>query len=266
MRRFVLFLFVLLLCLCVFVVRVTSAQDLAPRAYIITPLHSNAVTLTYSFYDGSLLFDGNVPITQAKAQAHVSVFNVYHSFNFFGRTASILVSLPYEIGDFRGEVVGAEAHAYRSGLLPTIVRFSVNLIGGPSMNIEQFSSWRQKTILGASIKVVPATGQYDPTKLVNLGANRWAFKPELGYSQRWGHWILDGYGGAWFYTTNHEYFSHNEFFPGINTQSEQPIGAFEGHLSYDFKPRLWVSLDGNFWFGGKTTLNGILNPATLQSK
>ena len=76
--------------------------------------------------------------------------------------------------------------------------------------------------------------------------------------------MLDAYGGAWFYTTNHEYFSHNEFFPGINTQSEQPIGAFEGHLSYDFKPRLWVSLDGDFWFGGKTTLNGILNPATLQ--
>jgi len=41
------------------------AQDLASRAYIITPLHSNAVTLTWSFYDGGVNFNGTVPITGA---------------------------------------------------------------------------------------------------------------------------------------------------------------------------------------------------------
>ena len=56
--------------------------------------------------------------------------------------------------------------------------------------------------MGVSLKVLAPTGQYDPTKLVNWGTNRWAFKPELGYSRRWGNWILDSYGGAWFYTTN----------------------------------------------------------------
>jgi hypothetical protein len=48
-------------------------------------------------------------------------------------------------------------------------------------------------------------------------------------------------------------------------QSEQPIGSFEGHLSYDVKPRLWFSLDGNFWFGGVTSLGGIANPVTHQT-
>jgi hypothetical protein len=33
---------------------VAYAQDLAPRAYTITPVHSNAVILTYSFLDGGL--------------------------------------------------------------------------------------------------------------------------------------------------------------------------------------------------------------------
>jgi hypothetical protein len=55
--------------------------------------------------------------------------------------------------------------------------------------------------LAAAVKVVVPTGQYDPTKLINNGSNRWAFKPELGYSERWGHWLLDAYGGAWFFTT-----------------------------------------------------------------
>ena len=132
------------------------------------------------------------------------------------------------------------------------------------MSAKDFQSWRQKTILGVSLKVIAPTGQYDGTKLVNNGSNRWAFKPELGYSRRWGHWVLDAYGAVWFFTTNPEYFSHNAFVPGTQTQSQKPIGAIEGHLSYDVKPRFWVSLDGNFWFGGRTSLNGVENPSTLE--
>jgi len=249
---------------CVLFAPIGRTQDLAPRAYLITPIHSNAVTLTCSFFDGNITFDGTVPITGATARLDVSVFNYSHSLSFFGRSANALVSLPYGVGNFRGTVLGAEKLAYRSGLIPVSVRFSINLRGGPAMNVQQFAKWKQKSILGVSLKLVPLTGQYDPTKLINLGTNRWALKPELGYSRRWGHWLLDGYGGAWFYTTNPEFFSHNQFSPGTNTQSQNPIGSFEGHLSYDFKPRLWVSLDGNYWFGGSTSLNGVQNPGTLQ--
>jgi hypothetical protein len=244
--------------------RCAYSQDLAPRAYIVTPIHSNAVTLTYSFYDGSLLFDGAVPITGATARVNISVFSLYHSLRFFGRTASFTASLPYGVGNFQGTVVGAEAHAYRSGLLDSTFRFAVNLKGGPAMDAHDFAKWRQKTILGASFKMVAPTGQYDPTKLVNYGANHWAFRPELGFSRRFQHWVLDSYGGVWFFTTNPEFFSHNQFNPGVVTQSESPVAAFEAHFSYDVKPRLWASLDGNFWFGGKTSLNGVENVNTLQ--
>src|SRR6201987_3930372 len=157
-----------------------------------------------------------------------------------------------------------ERKVYRSGLLDSSFRFSVNLKGGPAMSIKDYLASKQKTILGESLRVVAPTGQYDGTKLVNNGSNRWGFKPEFGYSQRWGHWVLDGYAGIWFFTTNQEFFSRNIYFPSIQKQTQQPIGTFEGHLSYDFKPRLWIFLDANFWFGGKTSLNGVQNPATLQ--
>lgn len=241
-----------------------DAQDLAPRAYLITPTHSNAATLTYSFLDGNLEFDGAVPITGATAQAHISTVSYYHSFSLFGRSTNFTVFLPYGVGHFHGTVAGAEALEYRSGLLSPGFRLSVNLIGGPAMNPKEFMAWRQQTLLGISFRLVPPAGQYDPTKLVNLGTNRWAFKPELGYSERWGHWILDAYGGAWFFTENREFSSYNEFSPGANAQSESPVGSFEGHLSYDFKPRLWMSLDANFWFGGRTSLNGVPSPSTEQ--
>jgi hypothetical protein len=241
-----------------------SAQDLAPRAYIITPIHSNAIVVAYSYFDGDLIFDNSVPITGATAKVSVPIFSVFHSFNLVGRTATFTASLPYGVGNVRGTVMDAETKAYRSGLFDTAFRFSVNLMGGEAMDVGEYRKWRQRTIIGVSLRVVAPTGQYDPTKLINYGANRWGFKPEVGLSRRWGHWVLDGYAAVWFFTTNHEFFSHNQYSPGTNVQKQQSIGAFEGHLSYDVKPRLWASFDGNFWVGGRTAINSVENPGSLQ--
>src|ERR1035438_1110594 len=103
-------------------IAIAGAQDLAPRAYVITPLHLNSVILTYSFNGGNLLFDGAVPITGATAQINVPIFSYYHSLNFFGRSANIAVSLPYGVGNFKGTTFGAPAHQYRSGLLDSFYR------------------------------------------------------------------------------------------------------------------------------------------------
>lgn len=240
------------------------AQDLTPRTYVITPVHSNAVTLTYAFFSGDLLIDGALPIENATARASVSVFSYAHSFRIRGRSASFAGSLPYGIGNFRGTVVGAETTAYRSGTLDSSYRVSINLKGGPAMDLQEFRKWQQKTLVGISFKVVAPTGQYDPTKLINYGTNRWAFKPEVGLSRRWNNWVVDTYGAVWFFTTNHDFFSRNQFSPGTNTQKQNSTFALEGHLSYDVRPRLWASLDGNFWVGGRSRLNGVENPNTLQ--
>jgi Putative MetA-pathway of phenol degradation len=155
---------------------------------------------------------------------------------------------------------GQQRSVYRSGLVDFQGRFSVNLLGGPAMSGEKFAKWKQKTLLGASLRVIAPTGQYSPAKLVNWGINRWAFKPEMGYSERWKHWLLDAYGGVWLYTVNSASFD----VPVPKPQSEQPIGSLESHLSYDFKAGTWISLDANFWWGGVTSLSGIQNLATRQ--
>jgi hypothetical protein len=237
---------------------VLLAQDLSPRAYVITPVHSNAVILVWSYYNGSLDFNGVIPIANASGSYSVPVLSIYHSFSFFGRSANVTASLPYGVGNFQGDVGGVHREIYRSGLADSVYRFSVNLKGGQAMSAPQFVKWKQRTLLGVSLKVVAPTGQYDSARLINWGANRWAFKPELGYSQRWGRWILDGYGGAWFFSTNAQFYNP----PGSAPQSQKPIAALEGHLSYDIKPFLWFSVDGNFWYGGVTAISGIPNPNT----
>jgi hypothetical protein len=211
------------------------------------------------------LFEGTVPITDATGRLNVPALSLYRSLGVFGHSANVTATLPYGVGTFKGTAFGAETTAHRSGLLDSVFRFSVNLTGGPAMSVTEMRVWRQKTLLGMSLKVVAPTGQYDPTKLINLGGNRWAFKPEVGLSRRFGkHWVLDAYAAVWFFTRNAEFFSRNQYFSGTRDQTQEPIAAFETHLSYDVRPRLWVSLDANFWNGGRTSLNGVENPATLQ--
>ena len=240
----------------------TMAQTLAPRAYVITPTGANAVTLSWSFYDGGVDFNGTIPITGATGVYYLPAVSYYRSFSLFRRSANITALLPYGVGTFQGTVLGTHQQIYRSGLLDLSLRFSVNLKGGPAMSAQKFANWKQRGLLGASVVVVAPTGQYNSMHLINWEIHRWAFKPELGYSQQWGNWLLDGYGGVWLYTTNSASFS----IPNPQPQTEGPIGSFEGHLSYDFsKQHSWVSLDGNFWFGGATKLNGVSNPGTRQT-
>jgi len=154
------------------------AQTLAPRAYVITPAGANAITLSWSFFDGGLNFNGTVPITGATGTYHIPTLSYYHSFSLFGRSTNITGFLPYGVGTFQGSVLGTHQQIYRSGLLDFDVRFSVNLKGGPAMSAQEFANWKQKTLLGASLTVIAPTGQYNPMHLVNWGIHRWAIKPE----------------------------------------------------------------------------------------
>ena len=111
-----------LLRLVCFLSALNTAQELAPRAYVITPVHSNAVTLTYAFFSGNLLLDGTLPITGATARANVTAFTYTHSLRILGRSANFSASFPYGIGKFHGTVLGAETRAYlRVGwILPSV--------------------------------------------------------------------------------------------------------------------------------------------------
>jgi len=242
-----------------------AAQDLAPRAYLPLPVSSNAVIVTYGFSDGELLFDPTLPISDATGTIHAPVLTLYHAFGLFGRSANVTGSLPYAIGDFEGLVSGLERAAHRSGMADIMVRMAVNLLGAPSLSPAEFvKTPLPRSMLGASLKVLAPTGKYDPTLLINVGTNRWAFKPELGFTRRAGPVTLDMYAGVWFFTTNKEFYNGGAPAP-LNTRTQEPIGAFEFHASYDVKPRLWISADINYWRGGRTSVNSRESTNSLQA-
>jgi len=241
-----------------------SGQDLTPRAYVATPVGSSALIVSYAFADGELLFDPTLPITDASGTIHTPALSYYYAFDFFGRAANVTGALPYAVGELRGNVAGNARAAQRSGMMDAVVRVAVNLYGSPALRpLEFIKSPPSRSILGASIKVTAPTGQYDPTRLINIGTNRWAFKPELGFTERIWRLVVDMYGGVWLFTDNHD-FAPTPDLTGA-TRSQDPISALEFHVSYDVKPRLWLSGDVNYWRGGRTSVNGSKGIETLQA-
>ena len=120
------------------------------------------------------------------------------------------------------------------------------------MTRQQFAASRATTILGVSVVVGMPLGQYDPNRSINIGTNRWSIKPEVGFSRRRGRWTFEGDLGALFFTDN------TNFLNG-GTRQQSPIAAAQGHLTYTFRPGLWLAGDGNVWTGGRVTVNGAAN-------
>jgi hypothetical protein len=179
------------------------------------------------------------------------VLTYYRSFDLFSRSANVAASLPYAVGTFGAIVGGERTEVYRSGLADGRVRIAANLRGGPAMSAKQFGSWRERTTIGISLAISFPTGQYDPRRLINSGANRWGLKPEVGFTRRWGKWMLDGYGGVWFFTEN------SNFYPDLSLRTQAHILNAETHFGYYVKPRLWASLDANFWTGGQSAIDQV---------
>jgi hypothetical protein len=226
-----------------------EGQEMEARAYSVSPVGTNIVLLSYGRATGDLSFDPSLPITDGKATINSASAGYVRSISFFGRSANVALILPYSWGNLQGNVAGQFQAARRSGLRDPMVRFAVNLRGARAMDLKEFSTYRQKTNIGASIIVAAPLGQYDPAKVVNLSANRWGFKPEVGISHAMGRMYLDVYGSAWLFTANHN-------FQG-RTRRQDPIVGAQFHLSYVFNRKIWAALDATVFTGGRTTVDGL---------
>ena len=231
-------------------VRVAHGQSLIPAAYAPAPIALNVVTVVGTFNKGDILFDPSLPIDDGHATIGLGAIGYARTLNVAGRYANVGVIVPYAHGHIRGLLLGKFEERTRSGLGDVAARVSINLYGAPAMTRQQFASYRPKTILGASLVVAVPVGQYDSTRFINIGANRWTFAPEVGFSRTRGRWMFEGDLGGVFFTDN------TNFVNG-GTREQAPMVTTQGHVVYTVRRGLWVAADANFWHGGRTTTNGV---------
>ncbi|MDZ7612399.1 MAG: transporter [Flavobacteriaceae bacterium] len=246
-------IFVLILQLFSFIT-VVNAQDLDPRAYVNIPVNATIVISGLTFSKGDVLLDPSLPIEDLDATVESASLGVSHTFSLFGQTAQALAVLPYSWAQLTGKIDGLERDKNLNGIGDMRFRLSVLLLGGKAISLSDFSKQTNRTILGASISLVAPTGEYDSDKLINLGTNRWSFKPELALSQRMGdRRMLDVYSGVWLFTEN------DSFYPGKSERKQDPLYSFQTHLSYNINPRMWAAFDATYYVGGQSSVNDEYN-------
>lgn len=235
-----------------FITVIAQGQDLDPRAYARIPVRVTVVVTGFSYSDGGVVTDATLPVEDMNAKIGAPSLGVVRSFGLLGRTAQVSAALPYAWGEATAIVAGEPQSATRSGLCDMLLRFSWLLLGAPAATLGEIAKAPRKTILGASFSITAPTGQYFPEKLINLGTSRWAFKTELALSQPFGkRWLIDFYSGIWLFTKNDSYY------PGSSVRTQNPLGSFQGHISYNIQPLMWVALDCTFYTGGNSSIDGV---------
>jgi len=228
------------------------AQTLEPRAYSNAPVGLNFLIAGYAYSDGKIAFDPRLPIADAKFHTDTEVMAYSHSLDAWGDCAKFDVAVPYSSFSGHAVVGGQPKERNVSGFDDPLFRFSINFHGAPALTLKQFAGYRQDLIVGASLALTPPLGQYDSTKLLNLGNNRWSFKPELGISKAWGGWTVEILPSVTFYTDN------TDFYYG-KTYAQAPLYAAQAHVIYGFKSGIWLALDGIYFTGNRTTFDGVKN-------
>jgi hypothetical protein len=237
-------------------VTVADAQDLIPGAYTPAPVGINVITTTATFNKGDIAFDTASPIEDAHATIGVGSVAFNRTLNIAGRYASLGIGLPYLHGHLTGTVLGNHEERTRSGQGDLLGRVAINLYGAPAMTRQEFAGYRGATNLGVSLVVTAPVGQYVPTQYINVGSNRWLFRPEVGFTRRRGRWTFEGDLATSFFTDNTNYVG--------TVRHQAPIVAVQGHLIYTFRPALWIAGDANYWKGGRVTTSDTT--ALLEQK
>jgi len=226
------------------------AQDIEPRAYSNAPIGVNFLIAGYAYTRGGLSFDPAVPITEANLNTSNAVLAYATVLDLWGKSGKFDAIVPYTWLSGTAKFQGEPVERTVDGFARPAFRLSYNLYGAPALTLKEFAGWEQDLIVGVSLQVSPPLGQYDSSKLVNIGTNRWSFKPEVGISQALGPWTLEAAAGVTFFTDNDQFF-------GSGVREQDPLYAVQGHAIYNFSRSLWAALDGTYYTGGRTTLNGM---------
>ena len=226
-----------------FVTNAPHAQDLEPRLYANAPIGLNFVIAGYGFAQGGVSVDPAIPLDNAKIDVHSAVVAYAHSFAAWGRSAKFDAIGSYASLSGRADFAGATQTRDVSGWGDPRLRISINLHGAPALGLREIGSYRQDLIVGASLTVWPPLGQYDDSKLVNIGTHRWSVRPLIGLSKALRPWILELIGAAQFYEDNDAFLTNR-------TREQDPIYSVQGGGIRTFASGAWLALFATHFTGG----------------
>ena len=230
-----------------------SAQELEPRRWGHLPIGANFAGLGYVRTDGDIALDPVLRLTDVAVEMDTAALKYIRSFELFGKSARFDLVQVYQQGEWTGLLNGVPASTERSGFTDTALRFAINFFGAPPLEGKEFAQYRAEreceTIIGGGLIVTLPTGEYFSDKLINLGENRFSFRPQVGVVHGRGNWSFEFTGATWLFATNDDFFGGKEL-------EQDPLVTTQGHVIYTFRPGLWLGASLGYDFGGQSTIDG----------
>ena len=231
-----------------------TAQELEPQRWRHLPIDTNFFTAGFLHTDANIYADPPPRIEDATMELDTWVLGYTRTFELLGKSAQIQLVQPWQKGSWSGTIDSVPAAVDRQGLADTQLRFAIHLFGAPPLEPEAYAAYRAATkvdtTIGVGLGVQLPTGSYNEDKLINLGSNRFAFRPEIGIVHNRGDWSFEASGNVSVYTDN------NSFFNGGQLETE-PLYFAQANVLYRIRPDLWVAAGGGYAAGGANTVDGV---------
>lgn len=235
-----------------------EAQDLDPRRYINVPVDQNFLRIGYAHSEGDVNVQPSLPLENAYLITDGGSAAYLRTMDVGGKAATVDMYMLHMCASGHADLDGEQINRSVCGQGDAAFRFTYNFIGAPALELTDFIKREKEIVVGASLQVSAPTGQYDDDYLVNIGANRWVIRPEIGVSVPWRKWSFEFAAGVRFFTNNDDYI-------GDVTLKQDPLYNLQTHLIYDLTPRQWLSLDANYFFGGATYVDSVPQPTRQQN-
>lgn len=233
-------------------------QSIEPRSYSNTPVGMNFVIGGYAYTRGGLAFDASLPLTDPHLSTSSAVLGYARALDLWGMSGKFDMIVPYTWLSGSARYQGDPVERTVNGLADPAFRLSINFIGAPALTLREFASYEQDLIVGASLQISVPAGQYDNTRLINIGSHRWSFRPEIGVSKAFDRWTFEGKAGVALFSANDDFF-------GGKRRTQDPLYSLSAHAIYNFPRGTWGSVDVTWFGGGRTTLDGELNRDLQQN-
>jgi hypothetical protein len=208
--------------------------------YVTAPPGTKVIGVYYNHLSGNKAYaDGDKVGDDTNLKGNIGIFRPIYFTQFGPFTIDPQVLIPFGELSLDGKDVGG-VEISTSGFSDPILAATLWLM----------NDCESKTWLGITPFVTIPLGEYDHDRALNMGANRWAFKGEVGFVKGFGELYLNLTANAEFYTDN------DDFGAAKDTMEQDPIYTLESHLGYNLSKSFLVSLDYFYHEGGETTVAG----------
>ena len=249
------------------------AVDDGARAYWKGRDGTNGVSFQYlrldlDASDSQQFAPGQYIYANADVEASIFIANYVRHMTLFNRPSSLAVNLAG--GDINvdvntkalsqfippGVTPGNSFSQSSTGFADPSAQLVVNLFGTPPLKANfDLLDYEPTCTLDAAVMLAFPIGEYDDDKLVNLGLNRWfgriafPFKYHFGVFTRGYMKSLELIPSVWL-------FAENDDFLGQKLEND-PMWQFEAHLTNDFTPSFFGSLDLLYRSGFQSEIDGV---------